>query len=164
MAYNVSETFRERTYSGGAIYDCRLYFDDILIPPEQISSIKISSPIIDTSSETGKMFHIGTFASQSITIKFRNLDGLNLTENPIIFLQVGVYIPSSEQFEYVPVGYFLIDELAENYQQTCEITCMDYAIKFKNPIDISQFFDADGKITAANLFEAICNYYSIHKH
>ena len=160
MAYNVSENYRERVYSGGAVYDCKLYFDNSLISPEQISSIKISSPIIDTSSETGKMFHIGTFASQKLTIKFRNLDGLNLTQNPDIRLEIGLEI--NGQYEYIPIGKYLIDELGENYQQTCEITCMDYAIKFKSNLDISQFFDTDNKILASDLFEAICTYYGVN--
>ena len=159
MAYNVPVGYREKVYSGGAVYHCRLYFDNTLVPVTQISSIKISSPIIDTSSETGKMFHIGTFASQKITIKFRNLDGLNLTDNPDIRLEIGMEINNT--IEYVPIGRYVIDELSENYQKTCEITCMDYAVKFKSNLDISQFFNSDNKILAGDLFEAICGYYGV---
>lgn len=206
MAYSVSNNYRTIVYSGGAIYDCELKFNNVQVPNEQISSIKISSPIIDTTSETGSMFHIGTFISKSLEIKFRNLDGLDVTANPIIDLRIGMYtketytclgtesgnyyfeyenikykftMPTVEEndilvfdiytkklylddteitltivseittetlltlnqyYEYVPIGRFLIDELDENYQKTCTITCMDYAIKFKPQLDISQFF------------------------
>ena len=70
MAYSLAtERMREIIYSGDATYDCKLYFNNTLIPAEQISSIKISSPIIDTTSDTGKMFHIGTFISQKLDIR-----------------------------------------------------------------------------------------------
>ena len=160
MAYsNISENYRTVVYSGDAIYDCKLYVDNVLISPEQISSIKISSPIIDNTSDTGSMFHIGTFISKKLDIKFRNLNGIDLTNNPEIYLEIGLMVDNN--YEYVPIGLFLIDELSENYQETCEITCMDYAIKFKTTLDISQFFGEDNSISASNLFEAICNYYGV---
>lgn len=160
MAYKLAtERLREIIYSGDAQYDCRLYFNDNLIPPEQISNIKISSPIIDTTPETGKMFHLGTFISQQIKIKFRNLDGLDLTSNPNIYLEIGVKVDG--EFVYVPIGYFLIDDLGENYQKSCEITCLDYAIKFKSNLKIKQFFNEDEYVIASELFKAICRYYGV---
>lgn len=159
MAYNVTEDYRITLYSGESDYDCKLYFNDQRIPVEQISTIKISSPIIDTTQETGGIFHIGTFISQAITIKFKNLDGLDLTSNPKIYLEIGLKV--NGKYEYVPIGKYIIDDLDENYQQTCEITCLDYAVKFKPNIDISQFFNEEGNIEAGALFEAICRYYGV---
>ena len=160
MAYNLeTERIREIIYSGDATYDCKLYFNNILVPVEQIANISISSPIIDTTSETGKMFHIGTFISQQIKIKFRNLNGLDLTSNPDIYLEIGVEVDG--EYSYIPIGHFLIDELAENYQKTCEITCLDYAVKFKPNLDITQFMNEDKYIIASELFEAICRYFGV---
>lgn len=160
MAYNLAtKRMREIIYSGDASYDCKLYFNNKLIPNDQITSIKISSPIIDTTPETGKMFHLGTFISQQIKIKFRNLDGLDLTSNPNIYLEIGVDVDG--EFVYIPIGYFLIDELGENYQKSCEITCLDYAIKFKSNLRIEEFFNEEGYIIASELFKAICRYYGV---
>ena len=161
MAYELStiEKVREIIYSGDAVYDCKLYFNKELIPVEQISNIKISSPIIDTTQETGTMFHLGTFISQQLTIKFKNLDGLDLTSNPEIYLEIGVKVDG--EFVYIPIGYYLIDELAENYQKTCEITCLDYAAKFKSNIDVSRFFNEEGYVIASELFEDICRYFGV---
>lgn len=159
MAYNVTNEFKEIIYSGVSDYDCRLYINNMLIPVEQIKTIKISSPIIDTTTDTGSMFHIGTFISNSIEITFRNLYGIDLTNNPNIYLEIGLLV--NGRYEYVPIGYYLIDELNENYQKTCKVTCLDYAVKFKSELDISQFFNEDGKIYASDLFEAICGYYGV---
>lgn len=160
MAYNLAtDKIREIIYSGGAVYDCRLYFNDSLIPAEQISDIKISSPIIDASASAGTMFHIGTFISQQITIKFRNLNGLDLTSNPKIYLEIGIEVDG--EFIYIPIGHYLIDELAENYQSTCEIVCLDYAIKFKPNVDISAFLNEEGYILASDLFERLCEHFGV---
>ena len=168
MAYNVSQNYRNIVYSGAALYNCQLYVNNNLIPITQISSITISSPIIDTTNDNGSVFHIGTFISQKLEIKFKNLNGINLTNNPEIELQIGMYV--DDDYEYVPIGKYLVDELAENYQETCTITCLDYAVKFKPELDISQFFNqtttnTSGEeirfIYASDLFEAICNYYGV---
>ena len=67
MAYNVSEDWIERSYSGSSRYSCKLYINGLLVPIEQISKIDIDSPITDNSSQD-KPFYIGTFISQSIKI------------------------------------------------------------------------------------------------
>lgn len=159
MAYQVSDLFRTTIYNGDSDYDCKLFINGNRIPVEQISKITISSPIIDTTQETGQIFHIGTFISQSITIKFRNLDGIPLTNNPTVYLEIGLKV--GEEYEYVPIGHYIIDDLGENYQTKCEITCLDYAVKFKPNIDISQFFGESNEIEAGVLFEKICNYYGV---
>lgn len=175
MAYDVSEKFKQIIYSGDVKYDCKLYFGDFLVPVEQIVYIKISSPIIDVSETTGKYYHIGTFASQKIEIKFRNLNNLNIENNPEVRLTIGVLTDEETMtYEYVPIGEYLIDELDENYQKTCIITCLDYAVIMKTPLDISQFFDhvelvGEGEeqkqvrfIYAIDLFTKICNYYGLN--
>ena len=57
--------------------------------------------------------------------------------------------------------YYLIDELTENYQKTCEITCLDYAAKFKSNIDVSRFLNEEGYVIASELFENICRYFGV---
>ena len=159
MAYDVSDNYRTIAYSGDATYNCRLAINNLLVPAWRIKTIKISSPIIDTTTDSGSMFHTGTFASQTLEIQFKNLIGLNLTDNPEIRLDIGLDV--NGDFEYIPIGKFLIDELEENYQETCHITCMDYAIKFRPQLDIHQFFNSSNYILAADLFVCICRYYGV---
>lgn len=157
----VSNKFREQAYSGEALYLCNLSINNIAIPTEQIASIKIDSPIIDTSTET---FYIGSFISQSITIKFKNLDGLDIQSGYEVSLEIGqnIYDEETQQTvqENVPIGIYLIDELAENYQETCEITCMDFAIKFKPNIDYSPCF-TNGTATTNKIINYICDQFGV---
>lgn len=158
MAYNVSEDWREQVYSGEAIYSCRLIIGETTVPINQISSIKISSSIIDGSSNSSSTFYIGSFISQQLTIKFANLDGLDIKSGQEVELYISQYIDGD--WEEVPIGKYLIDELAADYQKTCEITCLDYAVKFFPNCDYSEALE-DGKIAIDDLLEWICDYYQV---
>lgn len=151
----VSNDFREQAYSGGAIYTANLTINGRQVPVNQIAKITIDSPIIDTSTQT---YYVGSFISQSISIKFRNLDGLDIQSNNLVYLEIGQLI--NGEYEYVPIGYYLIDDLGENYQETCEITCLDYGVKFKNNIDYSPCF-TDGKADVNTIVQYICDYFGV---
>lgn len=155
MAYSVSEDFRTKCYSGESLYSCRLIIGGQTIPTSQLASITISSPIIDDQKET---FYIGTFISQKLTIKFKNLDGIDTTSGTNVELYISQYVNNS--WEEVPIGKYIIDESPENYYQTAQIECLDYAIKFATNLDYSPCF-VDGKTTIDDLLEWICAYYDV---
>lgn len=159
MAYSVSDEWIAQCYSGESLYSCRLLINDRFVPIEQISKIEINSPIIDNSNKDS-VFYIGTFISQSITIKFKNLDGLNIVSGARVDLYIGQIVDDEATYEEIPIGRYLIDELAENYQQTCEITCLDYSILFSTNCDYSSAL-VDGKIEVDDLLQWICDKYGI---
>lgn len=148
--YVVSNKFREQEYSGESLYKANLLIDGTLVPNSQISKIIIENHIIDTSSD---IFYVGSFVSQKLTVKFRNLDGLNIETGKVINLSI---IQTVDGIDIsVPIGIFNIDDLLENYQETCEITALDNAVKFKQNIDYSPCF-VDGKATIDTILEYIC--------
>lgn len=155
MAYNVTKRFREIVYSGGAIYKCSLKINNKLVPNRQIAKITISNPIIDTTSD---YFYVGSYIAQKLTIKFKNLENLDIKSNNDVSLNISLDVDGTEV--NVPIGKFLIDDLSENYYETCEITCLDYSVKAKNNIDYSPCF-VDGKATIDTIFEYICNHFGI---
>lgn len=155
MAYNVTKRFREIVYSGGAIYKCSLKINNKLVPNRQIAKITISNPIIDTTSD---YFYVGSYIAQKLTIKFKNLENLDIKSNNDVTLDISLEVDGTEV--NVPIGKFLIDDLSENYYETCEITCLDYSVKAKNNIDYSPCF-VDGKAKIDTIFEYICNFFNI---
>lgn len=155
MAYNVTKRFREIVYSGEAIYKCSLKINNKLVPNRQIAKITISNPIIDTTSD---YFYVGSYIAQKLTIKFKNLDNLDIKSNNNVSLDISLNVDGTEV--NVPIGKFLIDDLSENYYESCEITCLDYSVKAKNNIDYSPCF-VDGKAKIDTIFEYICNFFGI---
>ena len=150
---DITEEFRAKSYSGSSQYKAKLTIGDYLVPNSQISKIVISSPIINKND---KVFTLGSFVSQQITIKFRNIDNeTNINSGEEVKLEIGQYIDSVQDYVYVPIGIYYIDELAENYHETCEITCLDSAVFFKDAIDYSPCF-VDGKATVDTILQYIC--------
>lgn len=150
MAYNVSSAFREQLYSGESEFRAILTIGENTIDNDQIASISISSPIIDDSKQ---VFYVGTFISQKITIKFKTMEGINVNSGDRVELSIGQYV--NNQWVDVPIGKFLVDDLAEDYYEKCEINCLDYAVLFKPNIDYSECF-VDGKATIKMILEQVC--------
>lgn len=149
---DITEEFRAKSYSGSSQYKAKLTINGDLVPNSQISKIVISSPIINKND---KVFTLGSFISQELTIKFRNLDNLYIKSGVEVKLEIGQYIGSVQDYVYVPIGIYHIDELGANYHQTCEITCLDKATFFKDAIDYSPCF-VDGKATVDTILQYIC--------
>jgi len=176
--YQVSNTFHTKSYSGSSEYKAILKIGDDIVPTSQIISITMDNPIIDTSSDT---FYVGSFIANTLKIKFKNLDGLNIESGVSVQLEIGQYIDNTDPayqytqeqhdngyidgYEYVPMGLFTIDELKENYQETCEIDCIDSSINFKQAVDYSECFSThiidDKEVNCATIDEIlqyICGY------
>lgn len=149
---DITEEFRAKSYSGSSQYKAKLTIGGDLVPNSQISKIVISSPIINKND---KVFTLGSFISQKLTIKFRNLNYLKINSGIEVKLEIGQYIDSVQDYVYVPIGIYYIDDLGENYHETCEITCLDKAIFFKDAIDYSPCF-VDGKATVDTILQYIC--------
>lgn len=149
---DITEEFRAKSYSGSSQYKAKLTINGDLVPNSQISKIVISSPIINKND---KVFTLGSFISQELTIKFRNLDNLYIKSGVEVKLEIGQYIGSVQDYVYAPIGIYHIDELGANYHQTCEITCLDKATFFKDAIDYSPCF-VDGKATVDTILQYIC--------
>ena len=163
---DVTQAFRNKEYSGSSIYNVKLTIKEkgedktpVNVPYSQIAKIVISSPIIDTTSN---MFYVGSFISQQITITFRNLDNLPIESGNEVELSIGTMI--DDEMVYVPMGKYVIDELAEDYYTKCEITCLDYGVKFKPATDIRGAMEQVGANyvgTTNDIFEYICNTYGV---
>ena len=236
MAYNTSNQWKNKVYGGDKRFVPYLLIDNNYVPAEQISNIDFINNIIDDQKEN---LYIGTFISNQIDIKFKNLDNLNIVSNNKVYLEIGLntdYISidgtytetdengykhfrlpekgdwkyfkenyyiniqindskyekikileigsdeegnyfvvdlyqaseiSSEDkikilpYEYIPMGYYLIDILDENYYETCKITCLDYAILMKSNVDYKEALDENGEIRIEDLLIWLCNYYHI---
>lgn len=154
--YKISDAFKNKIYSGNSEgYVAKLTINDKEVPNTQIASITLSMPIFDDTAQT---FYIGTVISNKLTLKFKNLDGLDIVTGNRVHLEIGRDIDGT--VEYVPMGEYLIDDLTEDYQKTCQITCMDYLVKMKTNLDIRGAF-TDGKTTLDNLLKWVCGFYEI---
>lgn len=100
------------------------------------------------------------------TAKYERLEILNITNSvfTIDLYQVSTIAAGSTitiyPFEYVPKGYYLVDDPEESYYNTCKLTCLDYGIKLKPAVDYSSAF-VNGKITLKNLLIWLCSHFGV---
>ena len=135
MAQIVSDTFREVIYSGEADNIAFLTIGNNEIDISNIESIKISDPIIDTSSQN---FSLGSFIGKKIEISLKNAEKIDLSQE--IYLEIGTKI--NNEYEMIPIGYFYAETTPEDYYQNANIVALDGSTKFKTNVDISKFFNA----------------------
>ena len=144
MAYNVSEKFRERIYSGGALNRATLTINDVVIPNSDIKKITISEPIIDNTNEG---FYLGTFIANKLEIEFKNNVNINFNEldSNVLNLKIGTKVEEpdpvegTDGYEDVPIGTFLIATSPEDYYKNSKLTCYDKSILFKEKVNIEQW-------------------------
>lgn len=152
MAYIVDDKFRQKVYSGGAIYDGVLTIinkdgEEALIENKDIKSINVSNPIIDTSKQ---YFYIGTFISNKIEVVFRNINELDLTSRLKLNILVG------EEYD-IPIGIFNIETSPEDYHKGAKITALDNGVLFKPNVDFSEIVPT----TLENLLKWLCDYFGV---
>ncbi len=153
--YVVSNAFRNKQYSGESEFRGRLVIGNTTVPNEQLSKITIDNPIFDSSSsENNGVFYIGTFISQKVTVKFKNLNGIVVHSGDSASLYISQYV--NDEWVEIPMGVYLVDDLGENYQETCEIDLLDYSVKFRNNVDYSSCF-VDGKATIDDILQEVCD-------
>ena len=159
MAYNVSNRYREIVYNEEKLYTCSLSINNVNVPMEQIKSITIQRPIIDTTNE---MFYLGTFISDKLEIEFRNASSLDIKSGYEVVFTPSLNVDGTN--ESTPFQNFIIDELAEDFNKSNKITCFDYSVKFNDAINVSfqQVMDYDSttgtySISLENLLKWLCN-------
>lgn len=150
MAYNVSDKYREVIYSGDAQNTAKLTINGTTIPTSNIKKITISSPMYDSSQKT---FSLGNFISQQVTIEFRNVDNVPIEGQ--VHLEIGTKIDN--EYEYVPIGDFIIESNPEDFYKKCKLTCLDKAVLMKNNVDYSSIVPT----TVEGLLKWLCTYFNI---
>lgn len=150
MAYNVSDKYREVIYSGDAQNTAKLTINGTTIPTSNIKKITISSPMYDSSQKT---FSLGNFISQQVTIEFRNVDNVPIEGQ--VHLEIGTKIDN--EYEYVPIGDFIIESNPEDFYKKCKLTCLDKAVLMKSNVDYSSIVPT----TVETLLKWLCTYFNI---
>ena len=150
MAYNVSSKYREIIYSGDAQNTAKLTINGTTIPTSNIKKITISSPMYDSSQKT---FSLGNFISQQVTIEFRNIDNVPIEGQ--VHLEIGTKVDN--EYEYVPIGDFIIESNPEDFYKKCKLTCLDKAVLMKSNVDYSSIVPT----TVETLLKWLCTYFNI---
>lgn len=151
--YPISNNYKDVIYSGEANHRLKLLFNGVEYENSNVKteSVKVTSNIF-SNGDTRLCFD--NFVSKTAELVIHDIDPTDIVE-PIEF-SIGTFVDGN--YEYVPMGIFLIDETPTTDKGKTTIKLRDYSVKFDIPYNAEQVIDAGGgSVTMAALLQDICN-------
>ena len=106
---------------------------------------------------TGESIGIGSTVAAELSFVLRNTDAAYASDDLLgeeVFVEIGV-MDSNSTIQYVPFGYFTIDDAIEN-ANTISVSALDRMLKFEQTVGTITF-----PITVNNLLAAACTACSV---
>lgn len=138
MAYTISDELKELFRTGRRVSKITVY------PVsgnsfELDSSNIIASPTVDRTCSTSASLELGsciaselTFSVLASSVEYKTLLGAEL------YVQTGVIVPETGNPQYIPLGYFTIDDLP-TVGDVISVTALDRMMFFDSVIDMTSF-------------------------
>lgn len=123
--YQTSDNYKQLVYADDIQHILNIYIEGNKVNPDHIFNFKISH----TLSSNDK-FSLGSVTAKSIEFRIYK-DSLPNTYN-------NFYVETGINNEIVPIGYFILDSIEKNDDDTVTIKAIDYMIKFEFNYDGSK--------------------------
>ncbi|WP_418223580.1 hypothetical protein [Clostridium isatidis] len=108
--YNVSESYKIAVKNPSRFWKSRITIDNEVFEGEDISSYTLEDSLLSDND-----FELGTSIMTLLDLEFINKEGKfnnYIFENKELFLEIALEL-DNEVFEYVPLGYFIIDTVSK---------------------------------------------------
>ncbi len=153
MAYQTSNEYKQIIYSQGSIHKLRIWFDDIELEEADnyCEKITLKNRIIPESNSS--RFCLSNFVSKEITAIFHDLDLDKIKGKCKI--SIGTLV--GEEYEYVPIGIFNIQNAPTTDQNKITIQLRDNSTLFDFNYNAKPLIDGNGgKATKLQILKDIC--------
>ncbi len=152
---NVSQEWKDNIYAGTE-KKIKLIIGDVELTDDDIQG-KVEIQETCTNAEDIKIGScIASILKFNVINKGQSIDFLNNNIN----VQVGIKIPSTGEFEFVPMGIFTVDEVNDKDEQILKVTARDKIKLFDK--DCTEFIKIRAyPITLWTLTQQLCSYIGI---
>lgn len=116
--YQTSDNYKEIVYADSTQHLLNIYIEGNKVNPDHILDFKISQ-ILFSDDE----FTFGSVTAKSIEVKIYK-DSLPNSYN-------NLYVETGINDEIVPIGYFILDSIEKDDDNTITIKAVDYMVKFE---------------------------------
>ena len=116
--YQTSEQYKQLVYADDTRHLLNIYIEENEVNPDHILDFKVSHQLFSSDE-----FNLGSVTAKSIEIKIYK-DSLPDTYQ-------NFYIETGIDEEIVPIGYFILDSIEKNDDDTITIKAIDNMIKFE---------------------------------
>ena len=151
--YAVSSGYKDVIYSGDAQHRLKLLFNNVeyVDANSKAESVKIKSNIF-SNGET--RFCLDNLVSKTAEIVIHDIDLTDIVEP--VTISIGTLV--GNDYEYVPMGQFLLDEIPTTDKGKTTIKLRDFASKFDIPYNAEDIItNSGGSATLGAILQDICD-------
>lgn len=116
--YQTSNNYKELVYADSTIHLLNIYIEDEKVNPDHILNFKVSHTLFSNDE-----FKLGSVTAKTIEMRIYKDSLPNIYNN--------FYIETGVNEEVVPIGYFILDEIEKNDDDTVTIKAIDNMVKFE---------------------------------
>ena len=116
--YQTSNQYKQLVYADSTKHLLNIYIEEEQVNPNHILDFKVSHTLFSNDE-----FTLGSVTAKSIEMILYK-DSLPNTYN-------NIYVETGINNEIVPIGYFVLDSIEKNDDDTITIKAIDYMVKFE---------------------------------
>lgn len=139
--YQTSDEYKKLVYSDSTRHLLNIYIDGNKVNPDHILDFKISHTLFSNDE-----FELGSVTAKSVEIKIYKNSLPNTYNN--------IYVETGINDEIVPIGYFILDSIDKDDDNTITIKAVDYMVKFEFNYDGSKL---NYPATTLKVLQDICS-------
>lgn len=156
MAYSVSNNYKQIIYSQEDENDIKIWFNDIELENAgyYVEKVTVKSRILPEDGT--KRFSLDNFISKEVDVILHNVNLEDIQDQ--VEISIGTLVGNN--YEYVPLGMFNIQEIPESNNNTITLKLRDNRVKFDFNYNAQYLIDTQYKVTTDTNYLENKAYYS----
>lgn len=153
MAFNVSNDYKRIIYSQDDDNDIKIWFNNVELANAGYLTEKLEGTFRVLANDGKKRFSLDNFVAKELTLTIHNVN-LNAIQDQVK-ISIGTLV--NNQYEYVPIGIFNIQDIPTTNNGTTTIKLRDNRVKFEFEYNAKPLMDDnEGKATYKQILDDIC--------
>ncbi len=141
--YQTSQEYKNLVYAEGTQHLLKIYIEENEVSPEHIASFMVSGNALSENKVS-----LGSTESRKIEMRIGQQSLPETYEN--FYIESGIRINGND--EIVPIGYFVLEDIKKNDDNTVTIQAVDYMLQFERIINAKEILPC----TTAELLVYLC--------
>lgn len=156
MAYSVSNNYKQVIYSQNDENDIKIWFNNTELEDAgyYVEKVTVKSRILPEDGT--KRFSLDNFISKEVDVILHNVNLEDIQDQ----VQISIGTLVGNNYEYVPLGIFNIQETPENNNNTITLKLRDNRVKFDFGYNAQYLIDTQYKVTTDTNYLENKAYYS----
>lgn len=138
--YQASEKYKQLVYADDTRHLLNIYIEGEEVNPDHIFDFKVSHTLFSKDE-----FTLGSVTARTIEMRIH--------KNSLLGQYKNFYIETGIDEEIVPIGYFILDDIEKNDDDTITIKAIDNMVKFEFNYDGSKL---NYPVTILQVLQDIC--------